>query len=310
MVAVVDLGPMHLGPSQRVAVAAALDRSFAATGFAIVVGHGLPDGCAARARRALQRAFALPVPVKERYRSPALGTAGWVPFGMEANGYAFGEPTPPDLKETFVFSAADLPGERPAVPNVWPAEVPELRDAMLAYLEAVERVHTELLMLCALALGVDEQYFVARSARATNTLNANWYPPLTDTGAPQRGQFRIGPHTDFGTLTLLDRQPGLGGLQVRVDDGWCDAPWVPDCLTVNCGDLLALWSSGRWRSAVHRVLPPDVAAPDESLLSLVYFCEPDADTVVAPLPGRPADDFAPVRAGDHLQAKLDEITMT
>jgi len=35
-----------------------------------------------------------------------------------------------------------------------------------------------------------------------------------------------GPHTDFGTVTVLDREPGRGGLQIYTLDGtWIDAPY-------------------------------------------------------------------------------------
>ena len=50
----------------------------------------------------------------------------------------------------------------------------------------------------------------------TWTFNINRYPPLTEVGRARPGQFRIGPHTDFGTVTVLDREPGAGGLQVFV----------------------------------------------------------------------------------------------
>jgi isopenicillin N synthase-like dioxygenase len=72
---------------------------------------------------------------------------------------------------------------------------------------------------------------------------------------------------------------------------------------VNGGDMLALWSGGRWRSAIHRVLPPSDQA--QELLSVVYFCEPDPDTIIRPLHG----DGEPVRAGDYLRAKIEAITM-
>ena len=74
---------------------------------------------------------------------------------------------------------------------------------------------------------------------------------------------------------------------------------------VNAGDLLAHWSGGRWRSAIHRMLPPAAHAVDESLLSLVYFCDPDPDTVVVPFDG----DAAPITAGDYLRSKIAAITM-
>jgi isopenicillin N synthase-like dioxygenase len=79
---------------------------------------------------------------------------------------------------------------------------------------------------------------------------------------------------------------------------------------VNCADLLAAWSNGRWHSAPHRVLPPSHTAPDESLVSLVYFCEPDPAVSISPLPGLDEPDaFEPFLAGDYMQMKLDQITV-
>ncbi|HUZ54259.1 MAG TPA: 2OG-Fe(II) oxygenase family protein, partial [Streptosporangiaceae bacterium] len=69
--------------------------------------------------------------------------------------------------------------------------------------------------------------------------------------------------------TILDREPGRGGLQVWTEeDGWEDAPFTPGAVTINAGDLLARWSGGRWKSNRHRVLPPRAEAPDEDLVSL------------------------------------------
>ena len=64
---------------------------------------------------------------------------------------------------------------------------------------------------------------------------------------------------------------------------WQDAPYDPDALTVNIGDLLAHWTGLRWSSGRHRVLPPQAAHPDEELMSLVFFYELDHDAVVTPL---------------------------
>src|SRR5262249_61978823 len=112
--------------------------------------------------------------------------------------------------------------------------------------------------------------------RRTRRMRSRPPPPMTLAGEPEAGQFRIGPHTDFGTITILDREPGRGGLQVWTpQDGWEDAPYEPGALTVNTGDLLARWSGGRWKSNRHRVLPPQAEAPDEGLVSLVYFYEVD-----------------------------------
>ncbi|MEO7069643.1 MAG: 2OG-Fe(II) oxygenase family protein, partial [Nostocoides sp.] len=196
--------------------------------------------------------------------------------------------------------------------NVWPAEVPDLEMVMNDYLARSRALADELLRICAAALSQPVDFFTRHTSHTTYTLNINWYPPLTHVGPAEEGQYRIGPHTDFGTVTILDREPGAGGLQVWTEeDGWEDAPWDDEALTINTGDLLARWSGGRWKSNRHRVLPPQEAHPDEDLVSLVYFYEADHDTVVTPLQppvGRQAG-LPTVVSGDFIKQRLDAITM-
>jgi isopenicillin N synthase-like dioxygenase len=141
--------------------------------------------------------------------------------------------------------------------------------------------------------------------------NVNWYPVPRRIGPAEPGQFRIGPHTDFGTVTVLDREPGLGGLQVYTAGGeWVDAPFDPDAFTVSLGDLMARWTGDRWRSTRHRVLAPPPKAPEEELMSLVYFYEADHDAVIETLPppiGRTS--YPPVVWGDYLREKLAAISV-
>ena len=101
-------------------------------------------------------------------------------------------------------------------PNVWPAEVPELRAVVTRYTDAMRRVADDLLELCAGALDLPAGTLTSLATNPTWTFNINRYPPLTEVGEPAEGQYRIGPHTDFGTVTVLDREPGAGGLQVFV----------------------------------------------------------------------------------------------
>ncbi len=296
--------------ADRERVAAEVDRSLRAAGFVVVVDHGVDPDLTARLRAALNRFFALDESVKELGRVRELGDTGWVPYGLEANGYIFGEDTPPDMKETLAFGWEDAVGHGDGRPNHWPDAVPELRWLLVDYREQVERLNLELLRILGVALGLDDpELFVSLGSAAPSTFNANWYPPLERTGPVQPNQFRIGPHTDFGSVTILDREPGVGCLQVQdAQDRWVDAPFVPGSLTVNVGDLLSMWSGGRWPSSRHRVLPPDASAPTEALTSLVYFAQPDDDTVVEPL--LPGDDFEPVLVRDFIAAKIAAITVT
>jgi isopenicillin N synthase-like dioxygenase len=312
-VPVIDLTSWFDG-SDRAAVAQQVDAALQDVGFFLITGHGVPGAARAAVRESARAFFALPGAVKQRYAVTVAGR-GWLPPGVEANGYSEGTATPPDLKESYSVGAdaatAPLDGYW-FQPNVYPAEVPSLQSTVEDYLARMKALADELLRICAVGLGVEDDFFTRHTAHSTHTMNINRYPPLEVTGPVEDNQFRIGPHTDFGTLTVLDREPGRGGLQVWTEsEGWADAPYVPDAFTINTGDLLARWSGDRWRSNRHRVLPPQAEAPDEDLVSLVYFYEADRDTVVEALRpplGRP-NDYPPVVSADFLRERLDAITI-
>jgi isopenicillin N synthase-like dioxygenase len=308
------------GAADRAAVATAVDAALQDAGFLLITGHGVPAALRDGVRAATREFFALPTGTKRRYAA-TIGQRGWIPPGVEANGYVEGTETPPDLKETFAVGA-DQPTGDPDVdrawflPNVWPAEVPAVRATVTDYLARMRALADELLVICAAALGLPPRFFAGQADHPSYTMNINFYPPLRTVGEVQDGQFRIGPHTDFGTVTILDRQSGLGGLQVWTGDSqgadgeWVDAPFDPAAFTINIGDLLARWTGDRWRSTRHRVLPPDPRAPEEELLSLIFFYEVNPDARVASL-GPPIGRVAypPVRAADYLAAKLAAITI-
>ncbi|MBL1078717.1 isopenicillin N synthase family oxygenase [Nocardia sp. 2] len=315
-IATVDLDRWRAGGAAAAQVLREVDAGMQRAGFLLVRGHGVPEGLPGALRGAARRFFALPEQVKQRY-AVSVGGRGWIGPGLEANGYSEGTETPPDLKETFAVGADTRTGNRRVddvwfLDNVWPDEVVELRELSTGYTAAMRVLSDELLALFAAALALPHNPFAGLTTRPTWTCNINWYPPLTTVGPPEPGQFRIGPHTDFGTVTVLDREPGAGGLQVFTEaDGWADAPYDPRALTVNIGDLLAHWSGQRWPAGRHRVLPPQESAPDEDLVSLIYFYELDHDARVTPLPppiGRIAG-LEPVVSADFLRTRLDAITL-
>ncbi|MGV9713606.1 isopenicillin N synthase family dioxygenase [Gordonia sp. NPDC003424] len=314
----VDLERWRAGGAAADEVCAAVDLSLQKAGFLLVTGHGIDPALPGQLRATAREFFAMPTETKQRY-AVGVGGRGWIGPGMEANGYAEGTETPPDLKETFNSGAQTPVGVADVddywfAPDVWPAEAPRLRDLFTRWTAEVKRLSDELLALMAASLGLDGDAnpFRGLAGRATWTSNINHYPPLTAVGEPEDGQYRIGPHTDFGTVTVLDREPGAGGLQVFSDDGgWADAPYDPTALTVNIGDLLEYWSGGRWPAGRHRVLPPQPDAPEEDLVSLIFFYELNHDAVVTPLDppigreaGRP-----PVVSGTFIKERLDAITV-
>ncbi|MEU7629104.1 2-oxoglutarate and iron-dependent oxygenase domain-containing protein [Nocardia sp. NPDC049220] len=315
-IATIDLAEWRAGGVVASEVERTVDEGLCRAGFLLVRGHGVPEGLSDAVRSAIRGFFALPDTVKQRY-AVTVGGRGWIGPGKEANGYAEATATPPDLKETFAVGADTRTGD-PKVddvwfrPNVWPDEVPQLRALISCYTDAMRVLSDELLALCAAALRLPANPFVRWAGRPTWTCNINHYPAMSVLGRPQPGQFRIGPHTDFGTVTVLDREPGAGGLQVYTEpEGWADAPYDPTALTVNIGDLLAYWSGARWSPGRHRVQPPQPQAPDDDLVSLVYFYELNHDAVVRPLepPIGRRRDLPPVVSAEFLRTRLDAITV-
>ena len=117
VIATVDISRWHAGGAAADAVAAEVDEGLQRAGFILVTGHGVDKGLAAAVRAASRDFFAQPDEVKQRYRVP-VGGHGWIGPGAEANGYAEGTETPPDLKESYSLGAETTTGD-PDVDRIW-----------------------------------------------------------------------------------------------------------------------------------------------------------------------------------------------
>ncbi len=181
-VPVIDLMPWYEGGTQdRAGVARQVDEALRSSGFLLITGHRVPAGARARTRATAREVFALPAEVKARY-AITVGGRGWIPPGAEANGYAEGTATPPDLKESFSLAADQPTGDagidaRWFRPNVWPAEVPRLRPVVTDYISRMHALSDELMSLCAVALGLPAGFFAPFLDHPTYGVNLNWYPP-------------------------------------------------------------------------------------------------------------------------------------
>ena len=193
--------------------------------------------------------------------------------------------------------------------NLFPAQVPALREAVLEVMCALTRVGHVLMQGVALALGLDAEYFSKNyTADPTVLFRVFHYPPGDER------DWGVGEHTDYGLLTLLV-QDEVGGLEVRTPRGWICAPPVPGALVCNIGDMLDRLSGGEFRSTPHRVRNTS----GHSRLSLPLFFDPDFDAQVRPLPARVAVDDYPSRwdgrsvhlfegtYGEYLMGKISRV---
>ncbi len=283
-------------------------------GFFYVAHHGVDDALESRLE-ALSRAF---FEQRDELKAAVAMTRGgrawrgWYPVGGELTSGAA------DLKEGYYFGDELPPGDaRPMHgPNLFPAELPELREVVLGWLEAQRVLGQRIMSALAQSLGLASDFFGAGLTREPLSLFRIFhYPAPRD--EEEAGAWGVGEHTDYGLLTIL-KQDDCGGLEVKTPAGWLSAPPLPGTFVCNLGDMLDRMTGGRYRSTPHRVRNTS----GRSRYSWPYFFDPSFDARVEPLPGarvRPVEQDAAERwdkasvhellgtYGDYLLSKVAKV---
>jgi isopenicillin N synthase-like dioxygenase len=332
---VIDMAPLFERgrTAERAAVARAIEAACRDTGFFYVTGHGVAGEIVERLEDASRRFFGLPPADKMQIEMASGGRAwrGYFPVGGELTSGK------PDRKEG-LYLGTELPPDHERVragwplhgPNLWPAQVPELRSAALDYMAATTRAAHTLMEGVALSLGLPDDYFARHYTAEPTVLFRIFHYPAEPAASDARSRsselsesseiWGVGEHTDYGLLTLL-AQDEHGGLQVKTPGGWIDAPPLPGTLVCNIGDMLDRMSGGWFRSTPHRVR--NTSGRDR--LSFPLFFDPDVTAEVRPLPQRAVADDALVEQdrqrrwdgasvhvfegtyGDYLMAKVSRV---
>jgi isopenicillin N synthase-like dioxygenase len=290
-------------------------------GFVVVEGHQV-DGSLIRDVYSLwQRFFALDEAAKGRYAGVEGGARGYMPFGVE---HARDNPTP-DLKE-FWHVGQELPPDHPLAqeypPNVWPRELPELRQPTLALYHELERVAELLLMALAEHFALPEETFAAMMRGGNSVLRILHYPPVPqaapampaangqDGPPPVAPALRAAPHEDINLVTLLCEATDSGLELLRRDGTWLPVEARPGQIVVDAGDMLSRVTNQVVPATSHRVVnPPPSANRDRYSMPFFVHPYPACDLAVlerfvsAERPRR----FPPVTAGELLSRRLTEI---
>jgi isopenicillin N synthase-like dioxygenase len=318
-VPVIDLSGFSTGSaSERRHVVAAVKHACERVGFFVISGHGVSDA-KIRAIFAEGRAFfALSVSEKMRIKRPGPGISrGYNSLAGQSLALTRGKEAPPDLMESLGFGpieTTDEPywtqgfGPVHAYPNLWPESRPAFRSAVTEYWRAMEELSSRLMRVFALALELDEDFFVTRSDRHVSNMRINYYPAQDQ--PPEPGQLRAGAHSDYGAFTILRGENAPGGLEVLRHGGdWAPVPALEDTFIINIGDLLMRWTNDHWVSTLHRVVnPPEAVRRNVDRMSVAFFFIPNHDVEVRCLEScmddHNAPRYAPVTAGAHWRGKI------
>lgn len=308
---IVDVSALLSGADPAPA-AAAIGEACRDLGFFYATGHGISRETIARLDAASRRFFSLPEPRKMAIAMARGGRAwrGYFPLGGELTsgkpdlkqGLYFGEEL--DENDSRVVAGLALHGR-----NLFPADVPELKPAVLSFMEQATQSSHAIMEGVALSLGLDAHYFRRTyTARPTLLFRVFEYPAGEDEG------WGVGEHTDYGLLTLL-AQDDNGGLQVKTPAGWIEAPPIAGAIVCNIGDMLDRLTGGFYRSTPHRVRN----VSGRSRLSFPFFFDPAFDAEIVPLPWTGARDDSHERwdhanvhdfsgsYGDYLLGKVSKV---
>ncbi len=279
-VPVVDVSQWVSAGPGRAAVADELGRACRECGFFYVVGHGISPQLCTQLETLSQQFFQLPLEEKMTISMVAGGRAwrGYFPVGNELTSGK------PDQKEGLYFGS-ELGVDHPAVrartplhgPNLFPA-IPGFRQTVLDYLAALTRLGHQLMSALAVSLGLDAEYFARQYTGDPLVLFRIFNYPYTGPAPTGDVAWGVGEHTDYGLLTIL-RQDDAGGLQVKSQAQWIDAPPIADSFICNIGDMLDRLTRGIYRSTPHRVL--NRAGRDR--LSFPFFFDPNFDAEILPI---------------------------
>ncbi len=178
-----------------------------------------------------------------------------------------------------------------------------------------EEVVSKLLILFAIILELPEDYFLTKhrySEMSDCHLRYMKYHAKTEEANAKLNNVWVKGHTDFGSMTLLFRQP-VAALQVRTpQETWKYVKPYPASITVNIADSLSFLTNGYLKSSIHRVVapPPDQAHLDR--LGVLYFVRPEDNLELKPVKspllerlGLQKDSEGPVlTAGEWVKARV------
>ena len=273
---ILDIGPLVEG-NHDTSLINDLYRACADVGFLSVCNHGVPLALVESLRHSVEAFFSAPmaekmkVVIDPRIRgyNPANRSysAGHLIEGEDRAGMSH--------KEGF-WVGHERPLSSDALlhgPNQWPVGHPELKASMLKYFDVVEGLAGALLRGFALSLGLNEQCFDSLFEKPMTSLLINHYPPQENPTAAN--DIGLVPHADAGGFTIL-WQDDSGGLEIQNKNGeWVGAPPVDETFVINIGNVMQMWTNGRFSSTPHRV--------NCDRYSIPLFVNPSYDVDVRPL---------------------------
>ena len=319
-------------PGGKEALAKQLFEALQTIGFFYIINFGLDQEQVDRQFAIGKSVFELPTEEKLKYRADTEngGYNGYKPLGLRVSSAPVSsqdylgltrvqEIVPGIFDNTEIYN---IPKFIPALERPHPSVVEENKPEIEHFARHIHNnVVQKLLALFAIVLELPEDYFAARHRYDEIISDCHlrymkYHARDVETNKKLDNVWVKG-HSDYGSLTLLFRQP-VAALQVRgPDGGWKWVKPYDGSITVNVADVLQFLTSGFLKSSIHRVVapPPDQAHIDR--LGVLYFVRPESSLELKPVespvlerlgykPDEETQRAAGITAGEWVKARVKE----
>ncbi|KEH22931.1 putative codeine 3-O-demethylase [Medicago truncatula] len=210
-------------------------------GFFQIVNHGVDKEILQNMKDAADEFFKLPIEEKEKYAMLSNDVHGY------GHAYVVSEEQTLDWTDTLFLLIYPT---RFRKLQFWPKTPHGFKEIVDTYSSEVKRVGDELLSSLSVIMGLEKHVLAGLHKEVLQGLRVNYYPPC-DTPEQVLG---LSPHSDSSTITLLMQDDDVPGLEIRHKGNWVPVTPISDALVVNVGDVIEIWSNGRYKSVEHRAM--------------------------------------------------------
>ncbi|KAF5750449.1 hypothetical protein HS088_TW03G00785 [Tripterygium wilfordii] len=215
-------------------------------GFFQLVNHGIPMDVINNMIDVSRRFFELPFEERSKYMSSDMRAP--VRYGTSFNQSKDKVFCWRDFLKVMSNSSSDVH---------WPSSPIDFRGLAATY--AKETKHLFLMIMEAILEGLlgtteedktkENEVILEEFEDGSQLMVVNCYPPCPEPDLT----LGMPPHSDYGFLTLL-LQDEVEGLQIQHNQKWLTVEPIPNAFVINVGDHLEIFSNGRYKSVLHRVL--------------------------------------------------------
>ncbi|KAK9289386.1 hypothetical protein L1049_007541 [Liquidambar formosana] len=240
-------------------------------GFFQLVNHGIPSEVTSSMIDVSKRFFELPFEERAKYMSADMNSP--VRYGTSFNQTKDGVFCWRDFLKLMCQPMSDV------LPH-WPSSPVDLRKSAVTYASETKFLFLMVVEAILESLGlkgttnkktedIDEDGIAKEFQNGSQLMIVNCYPPCPEPDLT----LGMPPHSDYGFLTLV-LQDEVEGLQIQHEGKWVTVEPTPNSFVVNVGDHLEIFSNGRYKSVLHRVVVNSMKSRISvaSLHSLPFQC--------------------------------------